>query len=305
MRIVFAGSGDFAVPILDSLIGSAQEIALVVTQAARPAGRGRRLSATPVALAAARMNLPVETPRSLADCEPSLRALAPDVLVVVDYGRIVPAAVLAAARHGGLNVHPSLLPRWRGAAPVARAIEAGDRDTGVAIMQMDAGLDTGAILALERSAIGAEETAGELEARLAQRGAALLLATLDTLGTSATRATAQRGEASYAAKVLVREARLDFSEPAERLARRVRAFNPRPGAWAECAGERLRLLRARPRAGSLAAAPGTIVATQATGLAIATGEGLLEVTELQRPGRRIQSAATLCGDERWIGRVLC
>ncbi|MGH8427192.1 MAG: methionyl-tRNA formyltransferase [Gammaproteobacteria bacterium] len=306
MRLVFAGAGDFALPLLAALIGSGHELALVLTQPARPAGRGRRIRGTPVQSAAAAAGLAIETPTTLKDpaVETRLQTLAPDALVVVAYGLIVPAAILAVPRHGGFNVHPSLLPRWRGAAPVERALAAGDRETGVAIMQMDAGLDTGPILRLERVPIGSEETAGELSLRLARRGAVLLLETLAALAAGRVTAAAQAGEASYAERITSAEARLDFADSAEVLARRIRAFNPRPGAWAECEGERIRLLRASAQPGKPEAAPGTIVAAAAGGFEVATGAGLLCVSEVQRAGRRIQPAAMLARDKIWLGRRL-
>ena len=306
MRLVFAGAGDFALPVLAALIGSGHELALVLTRPARPAGRGRRIRVTPVHSAAAAAGLAIETPTTLKDpaVETSLQALAPDALVVVAYGLIIPASILALPRHGGLNVHPSLLPRWRGAAPVERALAAGDRETGVAIMQMDAGLDTGPILRLERVPIGTEETAGELSLRLAHCGASLLLDTLAALAAGRATAVAQAGEASYAERITSAEARLDFADSAEVLSRRIRAFNPRPGAWTECEGERIRLLRSSAQPGKPEAAPGTIVAATAEGFEVATGAGLLRVSEVQRAGRRIQPAAMFARDKAWTGRRL-
>ncbi len=304
MRLIFAGTSSFAVPTLRALAGSGHEVPLVITRPDRPAGRGRRLEPSPVRVVAEAAGFAVETPATLS--APSLaeriEALVPEALVVVSYGRIVPPELLALARHGGLNVHPSLLPRWRGAAPVERAVLAGDGETGVAIMGMDAGLDTGPLYRVERVAIGANETAGELSARLADLGARLLLDVLAALAIGDARVQAQCGEASYAERLSSTEAKLDFAESAMALARRIRAFNPRPGAWSVCAGERLRLLRAEARPQRVEAAPGTIIAAGEAGLDIATGDGLLRVGELQRAGRRAQSAAEFARGQRWTGR---
>lgn len=304
MRLVFAGTSSFAVPVLSALAGSTHEIALVLTRPDRPAGRGRRLRPSPVRTAAEAAGLAVETP-TRPDAPPLLErlaALAPAALVVVAYGHLVPVRLLALARHGGINVHPSLLPRWRGAAPVERAILAGDTETGVSIMRMEAGLDTGPLYRVERTAIGVGETAGELSARLAELGAALLLEVLAALAEGRARTEAQRGEASYATRLSSAEARLHFTEPASVLARRIRAFNPRPGAWCVCGGERLRLLRAEMLAERAEGPPGTVVAAEAAGIDVATGEGLLRVSELQRAGRRAQEAAEFARGGRWLGR---
>lgn len=304
MRLVFAGTSSFAVPVLSALADSTHEIVLVLTRPDRPAGRGRRLRPSPVRVAAEAGGLAVETPEATAFtplAEP-IAALAPDVLVVAAYGHLVPPRLLALARHGGINVHPSLLPRWRGAAPVERAVLAGDAETGVSIMHMEAGLDTGPLYRVERTAIGAQETAGELSARLAELGSVLLLEVLAALAEGRARAEPQRGEAIYAARLSSAEARLHFTESATALARRVRAFNPRPGAWCTCEGERLRLLRAEAFPGKAEVPSGTIVTAGAAGVDIATGEGLLRVSELQRAGRRVQGAAEFARGGGWIGR---
>ncbi len=306
LRVAFAGTAEFAVPALSALLGARHKVALVVTQPDRRAGRGRRLRASPVRTVAEAAGLAVATPPTLAD--PALRerlaALTPDVLIVVAYGRLIPDGLLSLPRYAALNVHPSLLPRWRGAAPVERAILAGDAETGVAVMRMTGELDAGPVYRSLRVPIGAQETAGELSARLARRGAELLLETLDALIAGEARARAQRGEPTYAARLTVAEARLDFTQSAGALARRVRAFNPRPVAWCECGGERLRLLRAEAVAAPAANPPGTIVAAGERGLDIATGEGLLRVTELQRAGRKPALAAAFARGQRWVGRRL-
>ncbi len=303
MRLVFAGTASFAVPALEALVEAGHEIVLVITQPDRPAGRGRRPRSSPVKDAAATRGLPLSTPERLGpDVEAMLRALAPDALVVVAYGRLVPPPVLQIPCHGALNIHPSLLPRWRGAAPVERALLAGDIETGVAVMRMDSGLDTGPVLRVARTVIEPEETAGELSQRLASRGAQLLVATLQDLEEGRAHAKVQKGDATYAARLSSAEARLDFTLSAESLARRVRAFNPRPGAWAECAGERVRILRARPlSAVSPEAEPGVITAAGEDGIDVATGAGVLRIRELQRPGGRAQPAAESVRGREWCG----
>lgn len=305
MRLIFAGSGEFALPALAVLADSPHEIVLVITQPDRPAGRGRRLAPTPVRSWAEVHGLETIAPVTLksADVEERLRVPGPEVLVVASYGCIVPPAILGLPRYGAVNIHPSLLPRWRGATPVERAIEAGDPETGVAIMQMDAGLDTGPVLKMERLAIRPGETAGELSRRLAELGCGLLLEVLDALSRGTVHAVPQQGAASYAGRLTSAEARLDFREPAIRLARRVLAFNPRPGAWAECAGERVRLLRAEALATATGpAAPGTIVASGDGGLDVAAGAGILRITELQRPGGRPLTVAAFARGHDWVGR---
>ena len=300
MKVVFAGTADFALPALETL-ARRHDVARVLTQPDRPAGRGRRARPSTVRGLAERLGLPVATPERLdAAAVDDVAALAPEALVVVAYGLLIPERLLQVPRHGGINVHPSLLPRWRGAAPVERAVEAGDEETGVAIMRMEAGLDTGPLYRVERTAIGAAETAGELSARLARRGAELLLEVLAALAEGRARCTPQAGEATYARRLAKAEARLDFSRPAAELARRVRAFNPRPGAWAECAGERVRILRAEAVPTAAAAAPGTVTGADAEGIVVACGEGALRLLELQRPGRRAQGAAEQTRGRDWL-----
>jgi len=219
----------------------------------------------------------------------------------VAYGLLIPERLLQLPTYGGLNVHPSLLPRWRGAAPVERALAAGDRETGVAIMRMDAGLDTGPVYRVESTPIGDDETAGELSARLARRGADLLLEVLEALDAGTARSTPQSGAPTYAARITKAEARLDFSLAAPELARRVRAFSPRPGAWAECGGERVRILRAEAAGDS--AVPGQVIRADAAGIEVACARGSLRLLELQRPGRRVQTAAEQVRGRDW--RTLC
>ncbi len=301
MRLIFAGTSEFALPALEAVAGR-HDVMRIVTQPDRPAGRGRKLQATPVRQKADVLGLPVSTPVRLDSGTVSeLAAMRPDAIVVVAYGLLVPESLLQAAPHGGINIHPSLLPRWRGAAPVERAMEAGDRETGIAIMRMDAGLDTGPVYCMETIEISADETAGGLSARLAQRGAELLLDVLDDLEAGHAHARAQVGEASYAARLTRAEAHLDFKRPAEELARRVMAFNPRPGAWADCAGERIRILRAEALSESSATPSGQVIAAGRQGIDVACGQGVLRIRELQRPGKRPANAAEQARGRDWTG----
>jgi methionyl-tRNA formyltransferase len=306
MKLVFAGTSAFAVPALEALHASDHEVALVLSQPPRPAGRGRRLRASPLHVAAETFDLPVETPDKLDDPDAyrHLVALAPDALIVVAYGRLIPLPWLELPRCGAINLHPSLLPRWRGAAPVERAMLAGDRETGVAVMRMVEALDAGAVYRRESTLIGARETAGELSARLARRGGELLLETLDSLVEGRARAEPQHGDVTYAERLSSAEARLDFTQSALDLARHVRAFNPRPVAWCELDGGRLRVFRADAMSESVDATPGTVVAVCKKGLDIATGEGFLRVTELQRAGRKVQTAEAFANGGDWLNHRL-
>ncbi|HZV24602.1 MAG TPA: methionyl-tRNA formyltransferase [Luteimonas sp.] len=294
MRIVFAGTPDFAVP---SLRAAAQrnEVVAVYTQPDRPAGRGRGLQLSPVKREALVRGIPVLQPESLksALAGDALRALQPDLLVVVAYGLILPKAVLAIPRHGCWNVHASLLPRWRGAAPIQRAIEAGDRETGVCLMQMEAGLDTGPVLLSQRLAIGEEDTGGQLHDRLAALGAQTLADGLGLLRAGMRPVPQPQPDAgvTYARKLDKAEARLDWTQPAAQLARKVRAFNPWPMADALLAGERVRVHGAVAIDAAPAAVPGRILAAGRDGIDVACGEGALRIRVLQREGGRAITAA--------------
>ena len=244
MRLAFMGTPEFAVPTLDALVAAGHEVVSVYTQPPRPANRGKKLTPSAVQARAEELGLPVRTPVSLrgADAQVEFASLDLDVAVVAAYGLILPQAILDAPRHGCLNVHGSLLPRWRGAAPVQRAILAGDEKTGVMVMQMEAGLDTGPVRATTEIETG-RKTTGELTAELAELGAELMVAVLGDI--SAYPAVAQPDEGvTYAAKVDKNETRIDFSASAEQVERQVRAFNPAPGAWFEFEGERYRVLEA-------------------------------------------------------------
>lgn len=294
MKIVFAGTPEFAVPSLRAAAGKA-EIVAVYTQPDRPAGRGRALTPSPVKLEALARGFQVlqpETLRGEASVQ-ALRALKPDLMVVVAYGLLLPQAILDVPAFGCWNVHASLLPRWRGAAPIQRAIEAGDAEAGVCLMQMEKGLDSGPVLLEQRTPIGAEETGGELHDRLAALGAQVLSDGLGLLRVGIRPVARPQPEAgvTYARKLDKAEARLDWNAPAAALARRVRAFHPWPVAEAEIAGERLRVHAATALPLAHRAAPGTLLAAGREGLDVACGEGALRVRSVQRAGGKAISAA--------------
>jgi len=294
--IAFAGTPAFARVALDHLEGAGRAIALVLSQPDRPAGRGLRLQAAPVAAWARERRVPLVQPRSLrldgrfadeADAARSaLLAVRPDVLVVAAYGLILPRWVLELPRHGGLNIHASLLPRWRGAAPIQRAIEAGDRQTGITIMQMDEGLDTGPMLLSQAVPIDDADTSGSLQVRLAELGGRLVVRALAALEAGTLVGQSQPTEGvTYAAKIAKAEAPIDWRLPAVVIERRLRAFDPFPGASATLGGETLKCWRGRV-APSGTGAPGEVLAVEASGLRVACGEGALDLTELQRAGGR-------------------
>ena len=286
MRIVFMGTPDFAVPTLDALAEAGHEIVAAYSQPPRPGGRrGRELVPSPVQRRAEALGVPVHTPVSLkgAEEQATFAALAADVAVVAAYGLILPRAVLAAPVHGCLNVHGSLLPRWRGAAPVQRAIMAGDAETGVGLMQMEAGLDTGPVRLEARTPVDGK-TAGELTAELAAIGAAAMVTVLADLPGHPPVPQAEDG-LTYAAKIDKAEARIDFAAPAIAVERLIRAMNPAPGAWLEVLGERVKILAAEVLPFTFFA-PGETVDEQMT---IACGDGAIRPTLVQRAGRGITS----------------
>lgn len=296
MRIVFAGTPPFAAEHLSALLQTGHPVVGVLTQPDRPAGRGKRLQASPVKQRALAADIPVLQPPSLRSraARESVAALAPDIMVVVAYGLILPAAALELPVHGCINVHASLLPRWRGAAPIQRAIEAGDRHSGITIMQMDAGLDTGDMLATATCAIDDETTAGMLHDRLAELGPPLLLSVLEDLPAAREQARAQDdAAATYAAKISKEEARIDWTLPASLVARRVRAFNPFPTAYAFIAGDRIKVWRARPVELVHDAVPGTLLDAVGGIPLVACGSGALALDELQFPGGRPLPATEL------------
>jgi methionyl-tRNA formyltransferase len=294
MRIVFAGTPDFAVPCLRVAANKAEVVA-VYTQPDRPAGRGRGVAASPVKLEAIRRGFPVVQPENFraAATREALRALQPDLMVVVAYGLILPQSVLDIPVHGCWNVHASLLPRWRGAAPIQRAIEAGDARTGVCLMRMEKGLDTGPVLLSRTTDIGAGETGGQLHDRLAELGAHVLADGLGLLRATIHVPPQPQREAgvTYAHKLDKAEARLDWSQPAVRLANKVRAFNPWPMAEAVLAGERVRIHAASALDEAHASPPGSVLRAGRDGVDVACGVGVLRITTLQRDGGRALSAA--------------
>jgi methionyl-tRNA formyltransferase len=284
MKIVFMGTPDFSVPVLDAL-AQQHEIIAVYSQPPRPAGRGKADRPSPVQARAEALGLPVRHPISLrtAEAQADFSALNADIAVVVAYGLILPQAVLDAPRLGCLNIHASLLPRWRGAAPIHRAIMAGDVESGVCIMQMEAGLDTGPVIARDVAMIGSEETTADLHDRLSVMGAALICQTLTKLPLCAV----QQPDlgVTYAHKIDKAEARVDWSKPAVEVDRLIRGLSPFPGAWCEVNGERIKLLRSRVAVGSGTA--GQVL----RGLTIACGDGAVEITLAQREGKKPMPAA--------------
>jgi methionyl-tRNA formyltransferase len=307
LAVVFAGTPEFALPSLDAIAASRHRLEAVFTQPDRPSGRGRHLAAGPVKQRALALGVPLRQPATLRDgaAAREIAAFAPDVMVVVAYGLLLPPEILRLPRHGCLNVHASLLPRWRGAAPVARAILAGDERTGVCIMRMEAGLDTGPVMLRRELAIGARETAGELEARLAEEGGEAIVVALDALAAgSATFAPQDPGQATYAGKLTKAEARLDWREDAAALARRVRALNPRPVAETTLEGAQLRIHEAEAVAAAPGRVPGTILAAGADGIVVMTGDGALALRRVQLPGRRAVSAGELANARPLVGKVL-
>jgi methionyl-tRNA formyltransferase len=303
VRVSFGGTPEFARVALEAIIGAGFAVPLVLTQPDRPAGRGQKMQASPVKQLALAQGIPIHQPERLKDpaTHEPLLAAAPDILVIAAYGLILPQAVLDIPCLGCLNIHASLLPRWRGAAPIQRAIEAGDAETGVTIMRMEAGLDTGPMLLAERVPIAIDDSAGSLHDRLATLGARLIVRALHDIERLAP-VTQPVDGVTYANKIDKAEAQLDFRCPAEELARRIRAFDPFPGAGATLNGAIIKLWRAAAEAGS--GAPGTVLAADGAGIVIACGAGALRVTELQKPGgKRLGAADLLRGFDIVAGAV--
>ncbi|WP_343080164.1 methionyl-tRNA formyltransferase [Ostreiculturibacter nitratireducens] len=287
MKVVFMGTPDFAVPALDA-VASENEIVAVYCQPPRPAGRGQRDRPSPVQRRAEELGLPVRHPKSLkgAEEQAEFAALGADVAVVVAYGLILPKPVLDAPAKGCLNIHASLLPRWRGAAPIHRAILAGDKETGVCIMRMEEGLDTGPVLLCEATPIGPQETTADLHDRLAGLGARLIRTALEHLDGLKPEPQPEEG-VTYAAKIDKDEARIDWTRPATEVDRKIRGLSPFPGAWTTIGGERVKLLRSRLALGQ--GEPGEVL----TGFTIACGADAVEITEAQREGKRPMPAAEI------------
>ncbi len=295
LRLVFAGTPEFAVPCLEAARSSPHEVVAVYTQPDRPAGRGRALAASPVKQAALAAGLPVEQPETLrtVDARRRLADYRPDLMIVVAYGLILPPKVLALPKYGCWNVHASLLPRWRGAAPIQRAIAAGDTETGVCLMRMDAGLDTGPVLLPLATPIETDDTGGRLHDRLAALGAQVLADGLALLAAGLQPVAVPQPEAgvTYAAKLDKAEAVLDLARPAVELERLVRAFHPWPIAELTLAGERLRVHEAIALEGTSPAPPGAVLAAGRDGIDLATGAGTLRLVTVQRDGGKPVRAA--------------
>ncbi|MBK1623133.1 methionyl-tRNA formyltransferase [Afifella marina] len=291
LKVIFMGTPDFAVPTFLELVGQGHEVAAVYTQPPRPAGRGMAERKSPIHLHAERFGIPVRTPKSLKneEAQAEFAALEADVAVVVAYGLILPKPVLDAPKDGCLNLHGSLLPRWRGAAPIQRAVMAGDPETGVMVMRMDEGLDTGPVCLAEKTPIGPDETTGQLHDRLARLGADLMVRALGALERGALTATPQAEEGiTYASKIDKSEAKIDWSHPAGEVHNLIRGLSPFPGAWFEIeAGgkrERVKVLRSEKAEGS--GQPGELL----DGMTIACGEGAVRLVEVQRAGKQAMDA---------------
>lgn len=297
MKLIFAGTPDFAARSLNAILTAGHRVELVLTQPDRPSGRGMTLRPSPVKEVAAAREIEVFQPLTLKDpvAQERVRAVQADAMIVAAYGLILPQAVLDMPRLGCVNIHASLLPRWRGAAPIQRAILAGDAESGVCIMQMEAGLDTGPVLLSGRVPISAEETAGTLHDKLAELGARLIVDTLSKL--PITSVPQSENGVTYAAKIEKAEAQLDWRLPALQLERQIRAFNPFPGALGTLDGAIIKIWRAELIAAAAEATPGTIVSTERKGIIVACGEGSLCLTELQKAGgKRLPTTQFLAGN---------
>jgi len=297
LKVIFAGTPEFAAEALQALLHSRHQVIAVYSQPDRPAGRGRKLTPSPVKQLALTHNIDVYQPPTLKDAEAQqqLEALAADVMVVVAYGLLLPASVLQAPRLGCINIHASLLPRWRGAAPIQRAILAGDAETGVTIMQMDEGLDTGAMLLKRSCPIERDDTAQSLHDRLAELGALAAIEVLDQLSEGSAKAEVQHDSLScYAAKLSKAEARIDWHRPAIEIERLVHAFNPWPVAQTEFGEQMLRIWQARALDAALTdLPPGSVIKSDKQGLDVATGEGVLRIEQAQLPGGKALAIADL------------
>lgn len=306
LRIIFAGTPDFSVAPLKALLESGHEVVAVYTQPDRPAGRGRKLAASPVKLLAKEQGVPVYQPANFKAQEDvtQLLALQADIMVVVAYGLLLPESVLNAPRLGCINIHASILPRWRGAAPIQRAVMAGDTDSGVSIMQMEKGLDTGPVYLIRRLPLAADETGGSLHDRLSVLGAEALLEALPGIVDGSLPAAVQDNHLStYAKKLDKKEAAIDWARSAQEIERQVRAFNPWPVAYSPYENANLRIWEARAVEGT-AAAVGTVMAAGREGIDVATGSGLLRITQLQMPGKRAMSAADFINAQQIQGTIL-
>lgn len=301
LKVVFAGTPEFAAEHLKALLSSDHRVVAVYTQPDRPAGRGRRLTPSPVKAVALEADIPVYQPLSLKDPEAQaeLAALNADIMVVVAYGLLLPQAVLDTPRLGCINVHASLLPRWRGAAPIHRALLAGDARTGVTIMQMDAGLDTGAMLLKADCAIEPDDSSATLHDRLIELGRPALIEALNGLEADTLSAEAQQDDqATYASKLTKAEGELDWHRPATELDRQVRGLTPWPGAYTRWRGETLKVQQARALDEAAQAQPGTLIRISDTGLDVACGRGVLRLERIQLPGKRVMKVAEVLNARR-------
>ena len=307
LAVVFAGTPDFAVPAFEAIAASRHRIVAAYTQPDRPAGRGLKLESSPVKRAALARGIPVEQPVTLKDpaAVERLASWRADVMVVVAYGLLLPQAVLDVPRLGCLNIHASLLPRWRGAAPIQRALLAGDRETGITIMRLEAGLDTGPMLSRQALPIAPDETGGSLHDRLARLGGGLIVEALDRLEAGIARFEPQDdAAATYARKLAKSEALIDWTQPAEALERQVRAFDPWPVAETRLDGQQLRIWRAHAAAAGESAAPGTVLSSGKDGIVVMTGRDALVLDRVQLPGRRAVTAPEFARAQDLAGRVL-
>jgi methionyl-tRNA formyltransferase len=305
-RLLFAGTPDFALASLESLVEAGHLPVAVLTQPDRPSGRGRKLKPGPVKQFCVERDIPVMQPVTLKDPHivEEIASLRPDIMIVAAYGLILPGAVLDVPRLGCVNVHASLLPRWRGAAPIQQAILNGDAETGICLMQMDPGLDTGPVYARAAIDIGPEETAGALHDRLAKLGASLLVEKLPAiLAGELTPVDQDEADATYAGKIRKEDAKIDWSLPAATLHRKIRAYDPAPGAWFELAGDRIKCWGAEVLDGPVGPA-GVVLRSGSDGIDVACGDGALRLTVLQRPGRRRVSAAEFAAQTDYAGKRL-
>ncbi|MFM5439922.1 methionyl-tRNA formyltransferase [Aeromonas enteropelogenes] len=301
LKLIFAGTPDFAARHLAALLSSDHEVVAVYTQPDKPAGRGQKLTASPVKELALAHNLPVYQPASLRneEAQAELASLGADLMVVVAYGLILPKAVLDTPRLGCINVHGSLLPRWRGAAPIQRAIWAGDAETGVTIMQMDVGLDTGAMIRKVSCPIAADETSTSLYDKLAELGPQALVDTVDAMAAGNTTAEPQDDAlANYAQKLSKEEARIDWTMDAVAIERCIRAFNPWPISWCEVAGQTIKVWQAEVIKHEHGQSAGTLLKADKQGIDIATGKGVLRLLTLQPPGKKAMSVTDLLNSRR-------